>query len=327
MTTSTMSAAPVTPPMAPGRAVRIAGLLTAAGTAPYLGLKAIWMAGGTVGVRDPAAMAEPVLVVMNGVTAAMDVLVIVLAIALTRSVAARLPAWLVLLPMWVGVGFLLPIAAVLLPAAATGSLTASIGDDLIEPWVRPLVYGGFAWQGIGLAVVFTAFATRRWGQLVTASVPVAEPVRPLLRVLVGGGAVTAGMSAALHVASGIAAGGAPAVTVALAMAAFAVAGAAGVVALARGATRRRWTAVLVAWAGTGAMFAWGLWSVTVSTIAPDFADPEPLGGSAALTGLLAGFALAVAGLLAVTPSRSAADRGDAGTRRHADQPLVHESAR
>lgn len=93
---------------APHTAHRALGLLTAAGTLPYLVLKANWLAGGTLGMRDPAALAAPSIVALNGVTLAMDLLGIALAIALTHGIGRRIPAVALLLPIWVGTGLLIP---------------------------------------------------------------------------------------------------------------------------------------------------------------------------------------------------------------------------
>lgn len=63
------------------------------------------------------------------------------------AVLGTLPylALFILVPVWVGTGFLVPIAA-LLPA-----MDFSGTQPFLESWVQPLVYGGFAWQGVMLA--------------------------------------------------------------------------------------------------------------------------------------------------------------------------------
>src|SRR3954470_23748530 len=74
------------------RARRTLALLIAAGTLPYLALKANWLAGGTAGIRDAALLADPSVRVLNVVTVLMDVLVIALALALLALVGAASPA-------------------------------------------------------------------------------------------------------------------------------------------------------------------------------------------------------------------------------------------
>jgi uncharacterized protein YpuA (DUF1002 family) len=47
------------------------------------------------------------------------------------------------------------------------------------------------------------------------------------------------------------------------------------------------------------MFAWALWAAVLTMAGTAMAGPDPLTGPAALAGLLGGFTLAVAGLLAL----------------------------
>lgn len=282
------------------RAHHVLGLLTAAGTLPYLAIKADWLAGGTLGVRDVAMLADPSMVVLNAVTVGMDLLVIALAFALIHPVGRRIPAVAVLLPIWVGTGLLIPMAVAIMPAAVLGELTSD--SDVLESWVRPMVYGGFAWQGIGLSLTFAGYAARRWGPVVAAPAPIAAPLRSVLRVLTGGGAAAVAVSGALYLVSGFAAGSGTGALMSVASAAFAAAGAVGVARLVRGTADHRWATVVAAWIGTGTTFAWALWSTTLTMAGTVMGGADPIGGPAALTGLLGGFALAAAGLVALAGS-------------------------
>lgn len=304
------SSTPASPPPAPGtRATPVRRLVAAAaiaGTLPYLGLKTVWLSGRPVGIDDPAMLGSTSMTVLNGVTVAMDLCVIVLAVALTAGWGRRLPAVAVLLPAWTATGFLLPIAVSVLPATVLDGGGGS-GDGLAG-WVRPLVYGGFAWQGAFLLVAFALYARARWSSAVRGAGPCPEAVRPLRGATVAGGTVMAALSAVLQIVHGVTGGGgAPGVVVAVANAAFAAAGAAGVIALSRGS--RTGAAVVAGWSGSAAMFAWGLWTAVTTMAASDLqATGLPAYGLAQLTGLLGGFALAVAGLLALSgagaPARS-----------------------
>lgn len=297
-TTSLPTLSPATGPSTRTTAVhRIVAGAAIAGTLPYLGLKALWLTGHPVGVGDPAMLESASMAALNGVTVGMDLCVIVLAVALTAAWGRRLPAVAMLLPGWVATGFLLPIAVSVLPATlATGS--GATGDALAG-WVRTLVYGGFAWQGVFLLVAFALYARRRWSAAVRDAGPSPEAVRPLLHATVGGGTVMAALSAALHVVYGTSDGSVAGIVVGSANAAFALAGAAGVIALARGT--RVTGAVVAGWAGSAAMFSWGLWTAVTTLGASDLsAAGLPAYGLAQLTGLLGGFALAVAGLLALS---------------------------
>jgi hypothetical protein len=296
-----MTSSTTAPPRASTPAgVRVLGWLAAAGTLPYLTLKLTWLTGGTAGMTDPAILAEPAIVVGNAVTFAMDLVVIALALALTHRWGDRLPAWLVLLPMWVGTGFLVPMAISIMPAVTVETLTGGARSVAFEPWLQPLVYGGFAWQGVFLCAAFGAHAVRRWSGLVTAVEPPAPGLVPFLRVVTAGGCVMAGASALLHLVVGLAAGSAVALGVEAVNAALAIAGAAGVAALVRTRPVPRWAAVAAAWTGSAAMFSWGLYTVTVGmTTTALGAGSDAAAGGAQLTGLLGGFALAVAGMLAL----------------------------
>jgi hypothetical protein len=146
-------------------------------------------------------------------------------------------------------------------------------------------------------------AARRWSGVVTAVAPTFPPLVPLLRVITAGGCVMAVFSALLHLVVGLSAGSALALGVETVNAALALAGAAGVVALVRARPTARWAVAVAAWTGSAAMFSWGLYTVVVrmTTTAPAAAD-APAAGTAQLTGLLGGFALAVAGMLALVGS-------------------------
>jgi hypothetical protein len=291
MTTST----PTAPPTPVG--VRVLGWLAAVGTLPYLTIKFLWLSGSTVGAREPAFLSDPTTVVANAVTFALDLVVIGLALALTHRWGDRLPAWLVLLPMWVGTGFLVPMAVAVMPATAVKMVTEEPGASAFEPWLPPVVYGGFAWQGVFLVAAFVAHAVRRWPDVFHTAAPPSPALVPLLRVIAAGGGVMAGFSAVLHLVVGLGAGSAVTLGLATFDAALAVAGAAGVVALVRARPAARWAAVAAAWTGSAAMFSWGLYLIVVRIVVGPVADAAA--GTAQLTGLLGGFALAVAGMLAL----------------------------
>lgn len=296
------TAAPTPTPTGDRRTrTRALGWAAAAATLPYLTLKVLWLAGNPVGTTDPAFLTDPAITVLNAVTLVMDLVVVAVALGLTHRWGERAPAWLVLLPVWAGTGFLVPMALAALPATLLG-ITAGGGSDPggpLEPWVQPLVYGGFAAQGVLLVAAFVGYARRRWSATVMVPAAASRSLAPLLRVVAGGGVVMTALSAALHA---VAAGTADDVTasgVQTVSALLAVAGAAGVVALVRGRTAHRRLAVTAAWTGSGAMFSWGLWAAVTTMSAGPLANGDALVGMARLTGLLGGFALAVAALLAL----------------------------
>src|ERR1041384_23101 len=87
----------------------LAGAAVIVGTLPYLTLKLLWLTGSTVGLTDPAFADDTSLHYLNLATAGMDLVAVLVALALTQNWGLRLPAWLVLLPIWIGTGFLAPI--------------------------------------------------------------------------------------------------------------------------------------------------------------------------------------------------------------------------
>ncbi|WP_051232480.1 hypothetical protein [Pseudonocardia asaccharolytica] len=288
---------------APEPVRRALGWAAIAGTVPYLSLKTLWLTGSTVGVRDPALLHDRSIVVLNAVTVAMDLAVIALALALTQRWGRRVPGVAILLPTWVGTGFLLPMVAAILPATLLSALTSPpvAAQDLpLEGWVRPMVYGGFAWQGVFLLLAFVLYARDRWSAEVERG-GVAAAQAPPARSAAWGGAVLAGLSAGLHLINGVISADVITMGVQTINAGLAVAGSAGVLALVRGTARRRWLAAVGAWTGSAAMFSWGLWAAVTTMGATTLSVAgAPLTGMAQLTGLLGGFALAVAALLALT---------------------------
>ncbi|WP_433548236.1 hypothetical protein ACQPZG_26590 [Streptomyces sp. CA-294286] len=159
-------------PLAPAR--RVLRALAVLACVPYVSLKVVWIAGGRLGIPDgspllerPAAMAAA-----NTVTVAMDACVIVLALLLTQAWGRRVPAPLLVLPMWVATGLLAPIMAAyplqLLVKAFRGGADAPAPDgsaSFLDEWVFGVVYGGFIVQGITLGALFVLYAKERWAHL------------------------------------------------------------------------------------------------------------------------------------------------------------------
>ncbi|MFP5020504.1 hypothetical protein [Pseudonocardia phyllosphaerae] len=274
---------------------RALGVAAALGTLPYLGLKCAWLTGAAVGVTDAALLTSGSMRVLNAVTVVLDLCVVVLAAALGSRRAGRIPALAVLLPAWVATGLLLPMVVTFPLTMLAGGPAASVG---LQPWVRPLVYGGFAWQGLCLLAAFAVYAADRWRDRLRRPAPVDTAVRPLLHATAGGGAVLGVLAAGLLMVSGAGSGSGVLVIVAALDAGFGLAGVVAVVRLARG--RGSAAVVVTAWAGTAVPFANGLWSAVTTMGATALSGSgDPAQGLAQLCGLLGGFALAVAGLLAV----------------------------
>nr|WP_145983336.1 hypothetical protein [Pseudonocardia sp. AL041005-10] len=291
MTTTDLPAPPDT-----RRPRRALGAAAAAGTLPYLALKTAWLTGHPVGLSDPALVAGGSMALLNAITVGLDLCLVALAVTLGSRYPLRASAVVVLLPAWVATGLLAPITLVSFPLTLLFPDTAGTG---MEPWVRPTVYGGFAWQGVFLLAAFALLARERWG----SGPRPAGPAPELGRVLLGGGAVTGVLGAGLGVAYGALSGSVPLLVQSLVAAAVAVAGIGGAAALVRGTGGP--LAVLTAWTGSAVPFADGLWAaVTTMGGSPLSAAGAPAYGLGNLAGLLSGFALAVAALVAVTWPRA-----------------------
>ncbi|MBC3191381.1 hypothetical protein H7X46_09940 [Pseudonocardia sp. C8] len=278
---------------------RALGAVAALATLPYVTMKLAWLTGNPVGITDLRAVAGAGMPAMNAITLLLDVCVIALAAALGSRAALRAPALPVLLPAWVATGLLVPIALVSLPLTLA---LPDAGDPGLAGWVRPMVYGGFTVQGLCLLLSFALYARERWGARLAAPGAAPEPVRPLLRATAGGGAVTGVLAAGLQLLHTGLTGDPVALVAAVVPAALVLAGVTGVLLLARG--RSGGVVVTAAWTGSAVAFATGLYAVAVTMGATELSmgGSSPAAGLGHVCGLLAGFALAVAGLLAVSGS-------------------------
>ena len=302
------------------------GYAAVLGTLPYLVLKGAWLSGNHLGVLDRSMFEGTSMYVLNTVTAGLDLVAIVVALAFTHSWGLRVPAWLVLVPIWVGTGLLAPIALAM-PIAGAGAVVAAGGEDaatttsaFLEPWVQPMVYSGFAWQGVMLIAAFVLYARTRWTDVFTTrTADVARgATRPVQVVLANGAAVLAFGVAALHLVRAF--GG----TVGLSADAIAartwsthvVEGVSGLMALAaalgilalvhRRGRERFWVPLAVTWLGAGASFAWGLWG-TVNVLAGSAlvrgADPQPVAHLHDLAKVLAGLVIGLTALMVLAERR------------------------
>ncbi|MFI9718918.1 hypothetical protein ACIHFE_04570 [Streptomyces sp. NPDC052396] len=141
---------------------------------PYLTLKIAWIAGSRIGVPQgsPLRHNQAVMVYGNAVTVLMDGAVVMLALLLTRPWGRRVPAWLLLFPMWNAVGLLAQIMygfPMQLLGRALG-LTGPAGtsgdkEPFLDDWVFMVVYTGFIVQGLTLGALFLRYARERWGHL------------------------------------------------------------------------------------------------------------------------------------------------------------------
>ncbi|MFE4611091.1 hypothetical protein ACFRK5_22530 [Streptomyces niveus] len=188
----------------PGRGVRALRAVAIASCLPYITLKILWIAGDRTGVPDGSALLDhrARMAVANGVSVVLDATVVVLALLLTQPWGRRVPAWLLVLPMWVAAGLLAPIMTgyplQLAASVVEGSRPApSNSEPFLDAWVFGVVYGGFILQGLTLGALFVRYARRRWGHLWRGAVG-DPPATTAIRATVTAGSLLALLPAVTH---------------------------------------------------------------------------------------------------------------------------------
>ncbi|TDC88466.1 hypothetical protein E1292_45660 [Nonomuraea deserti] len=274
-----------------------AAIVTVATMLPYLTLKILWLTGSSIGVTDDELMNDSAMVGLNAMTFGMDAVGLLLAVAFSTRWGLRLPAWLVLLPLWVGTG-LLSVVIVTAPILVASTGLAVFSGGPIEPWVYMMVYGGFVGQGIGLMTVFALYARDRWPGVFTTRLGHAftGPAGSFQTVVAWGALLVTTVVAGVRLSWTF---GAPAVAVVQHgfKALLAVAGAVAFVAV----VRRRgnglfWRLLVPVWLGSGSLFGWGLYVMIVRSVG----GPLVAGGAGAadlvdLFGMLAGLVMGLSG--------------------------------
>ncbi|WP_153530924.1 hypothetical protein [Actinomadura macrotermitis] len=307
----------------PGRFRVAVCAATIAACVPYLVLKIAWLSGSTVGWNDAAAARGSALAVGNAVTMGMDAVAVGAALAFTFAWGRRLPAWLVVVPIWFGTGLLAPIVlgvplGTVLQALIDGTAPVRGSAGGLQGWVYAMVYGGFTCQGLGLLTAFVPYARLRWADvfaLRTADVP-RGATHAVQAFLAHAAAVPTLAYAALQLVwacggtAGQPAGEGMNITqrtVAGAYGLLALAGAAGLLAIVHRRGGRLYVPVLAAWTGAGATFAWSLYMLIITVGTPDFLDARstPLTGLALLCGVLGGLVTGLAGAFFLAERQSA----------------------
>lgn len=263
---------------APALRRRLAWVALAA-CAPYLGLKALWIAGFDVGLADAGSLNRGAWLFANAATFVVDGVAALIAYALTRP--RHRPdgrSWPILPPLWIASGLLGAIMLVVplsLAATLVGGAPNPFGDDdFLHGWVYAVVYGGFVVEGVVLLGAFRLYADERWGAFLRHRVrdlPAVTPARFPLRTAAATAVVLTVFAGAMRLAwaGGVRLGmtdtwaenrTAPTRALDLVLGVLLLAGAAGVAVLAFRAAGHRTRVRLpltVAWFGTGAAAGWG----------------------------------------------------------------------
>lgn len=310
----------------PGRLRLAVCAATVAACVPYLTLKLAWLSGSTVGWNDAEAARDSALYVGNAITMGMDAVAVLVALAFTFRWGLRIPAWLVLTPIWIAVGLLAPIVI----AVPAGSLLQTLfsskplveSDIVLQGWVFGVVYSGFTLQGLGLLAAFVLYARDRWAGIFTVrtrDVPKGA-THPLQVLLARTASVFAAGFAAVHLfwAFGGTAGlranqldyrSAPQQLADGVYGVAALAGAAALLAIVRrGARPSRFAVPLAAaWAGSATTFAPSFYALLAMLGQPgDLAsDVTVAAGLTALCGLLGGLLMGLTGAFLLTERQSA----------------------
>ncbi|MDL4771477.1 MULTISPECIES: hypothetical protein [Thermomonosporaceae] len=311
----------------PGRGRLAMCAATIAACVPYLFLKILWLSGSTVGWNDTESAGESARYVGNVVTLGMDAVAVLVVLAFTFPWGRRIPAWLVLAPIWTATGLLLPIALGVPLGTVVQTLTSSTpitGDDNgLQGWVYAIVYGGFTLQGIGLLAAFTLYARDRWADVFTQRVgetpagATHHVQRLLTHVMVAPVLLYAGVRLfwAFGGTSGLPDGeagerNAAQQTIEGVYGLLALVGIAGLLALVNRRGGRFWKPMVAAWVGAGALFTRSLYTLTLQLGASDVFDAEssPLAGLSMLVGLIAGLVMALTGAFLLAERRPGAGR-------------------
>lgn len=282
----------------------VISLLAIAGTLPYITLKLMWLSGSRIGLNDPSFGDDAVMRAANALTMAMDVVAIALALAFVMPWGQRLPAKLVLFPMWVGTGLLAPILVIVPLQLLVGSPAPSESTDLppIADWVYMVVYAGFMWQGVFLLSGFALYVRERWGRRL------AWTTRGFPRTPYDGHVLAAAALAGLGglgLVSHVVGAFRPQAVNVVGDGALVVVGIAGLALLAGwvGRSVPRWVGVLGWWLGSGAMAAWGLYLFVVMLVPNDLASGSDIGWTdpaAELVRVAGGVAVGLAGARLLT---------------------------
>lgn len=266
----------------PSWARLVIGYLAIAAVVPYLTLKVLWILGSTAGILAPSPLDPAVVQNGNLATVVMELIAVGIILTFTHSWGLRVPACLVLVPAWIGIGLLAPFI-VNGPAVAGSVLTgvSPAGDGSLAPWVGPLVYLGFGAQAIGIAASFVLYVRDRWNRVLITRLSDrrAYPSDDALRFLGWG---IAGLLIAVSVARlswGLGATwglspdliqdrGVPERLADGMAGVFAAAALVGLLMLTRRAPRRWrvWAPLSLAWVGGGATLASGLYSLVLLTL-------------------------------------------------------------
>jgi hypothetical protein len=139
---------------------KIGGYGAAIALTPYLLIKIAW----TFGIFLPnESMGDPEWRAINATTAVLALVGILLAMAFSRPWGERLPAWLVIPPVWVGTGLLVPMV-VLAPVLGPAAVVRDEAAGAAAPWAYEQIFviASLVGVGLGLPTALAGYAKARW---------------------------------------------------------------------------------------------------------------------------------------------------------------------
>jgi hypothetical protein len=264
------------------RVRRFAGYWAATAMLPYLIIKIFWTIDGLHGggLQD-GAWSRLNWAAINALTVGMAGLAILLGLALARPWGNRLPGALLLVPAWIGGGFLVPMLPLMpILLLLTIGTPAEPTEAAMPAFEVALVSVSFAGFALGVAIAFPLYVLQRWPDALKNRVP-AGPVDLTTARVAAATAALIGLSQLYWALGG---------TVGLNQATldqrepqwhlltgnnglWALIAAAGVWTVThRGAGPR---ALLLTWVASGFLFAWGSWKAAFAFATTDeFPTPE-----------------------------------------------------
>lgn len=146
---------------------RDAGLLSAGSMGLYLMIKLLWITSALLLDARPDGWGGGEWIGLNLATVLMAAVGVAAGLAIAQPWGQRLPAPLVVTPIWLGVGFLvsmLPYSAVMgvVGAFSRGSADTSAPSSDMPTWEGALLSFGFIGMALGLLVGVPLYVRERW---------------------------------------------------------------------------------------------------------------------------------------------------------------------
>ncbi|WP_328475095.1 hypothetical protein OHA21_17445 [Actinoplanes sp. NBC_00393] len=262
---------------------RVAAYGAAFAMAPYFVLKIFWTLDGLHGGGlHEGAWSHLTWAVINGLTVVMSGLAMLLGLALAQPWGLRAPAWPIVVPAWIGMGFLVPMIPLIPFLALVNTDTGDSGAAApMSAWEIGLLSVSFAGFAVGVVLAAPFYAARRWpaafhgtdlpartGVLVTVARLAAALCLALgLPQLAWALGATIGLNQAT-----LEHRDAPWHLLTANSAVWALLAAWSVWTLTRRTSR---APLFVAWLASGFLFAWGSWKAAFSfAVTPEFPPPE-----------------------------------------------------